>query len=360
MVIQARTEIKRVLRAGVCGVLVLLIFAASACAAPPSADEVRGTLVGIGDGAQKDTVYAWAQGWKSARRATAVAFSPDGNGVGLSALNSNQSYFAATSGVPEAGAAAQCGPSGALTFPTDVLPVVVGYNLPGIDGLRLDADTLGAILEGRVSAWNDARVVALNPMAKLPGTKITVHLSRGEASVARAVNDYLGYSAPAASSGPRTEAWRTSTVGLSDDDPIRVADSVEKEVGSITVLRRSTVGSRFATAKLKFGAAFAPATDADVVQAIADSSAAVSPDGSSVTMALSDQTGYSLAITGYQVLCRTYQEPVVARLVRDWGEYVLSAEGQQTASRRSGALAPSEAATAASLKVVSTIKGVHE
>ncbi len=60
-----------------------------------------------------------------------------------------------------------------------VVPVV---NVPGLDpgALRLDAATLADIFLGRITAWSDARIVALNPDLALPDRKITVvHRSDG-------------------------------------------------------------------------------------------------------------------------------------------------------------------------------------
>jgi phosphate transport system substrate-binding protein len=68
-----------------------------------------------------------------------------------------------------------------LHVPTVLGAVVVTYNLPGVDStLRFDGATLADIFLGRVTKWNDRRIAALNPAAKLPEQDIiVVHRSDG-------------------------------------------------------------------------------------------------------------------------------------------------------------------------------------
>ena len=47
-------------------------------------------------------------------------------------------------------------------------PIAVGYNLPGVDNLVLDAPTLAKIFDSKITKWNDAAIKKLNPGAKLP------------------------------------------------------------------------------------------------------------------------------------------------------------------------------------------------
>ncbi len=62
----------------------------------------------------------------------------------------------------------------ALHIPTVFGAVTVTYNVAGLDSLKLDNDTLAGIFLGDIKTWNDAKIVALNPGAKLPGDPIQV------------------------------------------------------------------------------------------------------------------------------------------------------------------------------------------
>src|SRR5688572_23211849 len=69
-----------------------------------------------------------------------------------------------------------------LHVPTVLGAVVVTYNLPEVSGapLRFDGATLADIFQGRITRWDDSRLAALNPGAKLPAKDIiVVHRSDG-------------------------------------------------------------------------------------------------------------------------------------------------------------------------------------
>ena len=60
-------------------------------------------------------------------------------------------------------------------IPTVLGAVTVAYNVKGIEaGLKLDGETLSDIFLGKITKWNDAALVKLNPKAKLPATDILV------------------------------------------------------------------------------------------------------------------------------------------------------------------------------------------
>ena len=65
---------------------------------------------------------------------------------------------------------------GLVQFPTVIGGIVPVFNLPGIEAgkLRLNGQVLGDIFLGKVTKWNDAAIVALNPSLKLPDTAIAV------------------------------------------------------------------------------------------------------------------------------------------------------------------------------------------
>ncbi|ADB57169.1 phosphate ABC transporter substrate-binding protein PstS [Archaeoglobus profundus] len=61
-----------------------------------------------------------------------------------------------------------------LQFPIIVGAVVVVYNVPGVDNLRLDGKTLADIFMGKIEYWDDPAIKALNPNANLPHEKIII------------------------------------------------------------------------------------------------------------------------------------------------------------------------------------------
>src|ERR1700720_3909669 len=63
-------------------------------------------------------------------------------------------------------------PGKILHIPTVAGAVVITYNIPGNPKLRLDGPTLADIFLGKITAWNDKRIAALNPGVKLPGSDL--------------------------------------------------------------------------------------------------------------------------------------------------------------------------------------------
>ena len=85
-----------------------------------------------------------------------------------------------------------------LHVPTVLGAVVVTYNLPEVVGtpLRFDGATLADIFLGRITKWNDSRLAALNPSAKLPAKDIiVVHRSDGSGT-SFIFTDYLSKVSP--------------------------------------------------------------------------------------------------------------------------------------------------------------------
>jgi phosphate transport system substrate-binding protein len=71
-------------------------------------------------------------------------------------------------------------PGKLLHIPTVAGAVVVTYNLPGQPTLKLDGPVIADIFLGKITKWNDPKLVALNPGLKLPATDlVVVHRSDG-------------------------------------------------------------------------------------------------------------------------------------------------------------------------------------
>lgn len=88
---------------------------------------------------------------------------------------------------------------GLAQFPSVIGGVVPVLNVPGIaaGAMKLDGDVLADIFLGRISRWNDPRIVASNAGLALPDLKITiVHRSDGSGTTFNFVN-YLSNVSPA-------------------------------------------------------------------------------------------------------------------------------------------------------------------
>jgi len=77
-------------------------------------------------------------------------------------------------------------------FPTVLGAVVLTYNVPGAPtGLKLSSETIAELFLGKIEKWNDPKLAALNPDAKLPDLPVMiVHRSDGSGTTA-VFTDYL-------------------------------------------------------------------------------------------------------------------------------------------------------------------------
>ncbi len=87
-------------------------------------------------------------------------------------------------------------PGKLLHIPTVAGAVVIIYNLPGQQALKLDGDTLAGIFLGQITKWNDPKIAALNSGAQLPDDDIVVvHRSDGSGTTF-IFTDYLSKVSP--------------------------------------------------------------------------------------------------------------------------------------------------------------------
>jgi phosphate transport system substrate-binding protein len=87
-------------------------------------------------------------------------------------------------------------PGKILHIPTVAGAVVLTYNLSGNPSLKLDGDTIAGIYLGQIKKWNDPKITALNPGAKLPDQDIVVvHRSDGSGTTF-IFTDYLSKVSP--------------------------------------------------------------------------------------------------------------------------------------------------------------------
>jgi len=129
----------------------------------------------------------------------------------------------------------------AKTFPAPfvAIPMIAGsvtitYNLPGNPELKLTPDIVADIFLGKLTKWNDPRIVALNPGVKLPGSTMTVvHRSDGSGTTA-VFSDYLS---------KVSEDWKSKVgVGQSLNWPVGVGGKGNPGVAGLVKQLPGAVG----------------------------------------------------------------------------------------------------------------------
>ena len=118
-----------------------------------------------------------------------------GSGGGIKQITARTVDFGATDG-PMTDEQLKQAPAALIHIPTVLGAVVATYNLPGNPALKFTPDVLADIFLGKITKWNDPRIVGANPGIGLPDQAIIlVHRSDGSGTTYIWV-DYLSKVSP--------------------------------------------------------------------------------------------------------------------------------------------------------------------
>lgn len=244
-----------------------------------------------------------------------------------------------------------------IHIPTCMGAVVLAYNLPGIDELNLSGEVIADIFAGKIHAWNDNRVKALNPNTNLPSAEI-IPVYRSDGSGTTFVfTDYLS---------KVSENWKqTLGTGKSISFPVGQAAKGNPGVAGVVSQTANTigyVGSEYAFAQKIPYAAIMNANGELVKPTAASISAAASGD---IPQDTRTSITNSNAQGAYPISCFTwlviYKEQNYAKRSIDQAlttvdllKYVLSDEAQKITAEVHYAPLPAKAVEL-SLKNLQTV-----
>lgn len=193
------------------------------------------TLNGAGSTFQEPLVVKWSGDFAKTDGGSNINYQGVGSGAGIEQFTKKTVDFGATDAPmdDEEIAAAKDAGGDVLHVPIALGAVVATYNLQGVDDLRLDGRTLGAIFRGDAKTWDDPAIAKLNPDADLPSTPIAVvHRSDGSGTTF-VFTGYLTAVDPAWAKGPgqsKEPTWPTGTGAQGNDG---VAAAVKQQDGAI-------------------------------------------------------------------------------------------------------------------------------
>lgn len=157
-----------------------------------------------------------------------------GSGGGIRQLSEETVDFGATDGPMSDDELKRAKGGPILHIPTVLGADAVTYNLPGAaTGLKLTSDVIADIFLGKITKWNDPRIVALNPGVTLPSTDLlVVHRSDGSGTT-YVFTDYLTSVSPSWKAGPGRGKEVRWPVGLGAKGNEGVAGQIKQTPGSI-------------------------------------------------------------------------------------------------------------------------------
>jgi phosphate transport system substrate-binding protein len=115
----------------------------------------------------------WIAEYTKANPDVQINYQGVGSGAGIKQFTQNLVSFGASDAAmkdPEIAAVKQ----GAVLIPATAGSIVLAYNLPGVENLKLSREAYVGIFLGKITKWSDPAVAKANEGVKLPDSAITV------------------------------------------------------------------------------------------------------------------------------------------------------------------------------------------
>ena len=307
--------------------------------------DLSGTLNATGASSmEKAQVNGWIPGFSAQQPGVTINYTATGSGTGRENFIAGTSEFIGSDRAFKTDEIAEnkfpvCAEGTPIVeFPAYISPIAIAYNLPGVDDLKLDADTLAKIFAGQITTWNDPAIAALNAGATLPDTAITA-VHRGDKS--GTTGNFLAYlekAAPEAWTFGKDDTFPAELGGEAADQTAGVAAALAAGEGTIGYIDASAAGN-LQHAAIKSGADFVPYSPEAAAKVVAGSPLEEGREATDVVFKL-DYTGvegaYPIVLVSYLIGCSEYTDANVGAMVKEYFTYVASAEGQEAAAAEAG------------------------
>ncbi len=304
-------------------------LAAAFLAAPHAA---RADVTGAGATFVFPAIAAWSSEYNK-RTGVKINYQSIGSGGGIAQIKAGTVDFGATERPLSDEELKQFN---LLQFPVVIGGISVVVNIPGVKSkdLKFTGDILADIYLGKIKTWDDARIKALNPGAKLPSARITV-VSRSDGSGTTFVwTNFLSKASPEWKEkvGEGTSvSWPTGVGGKGNEGVANYVKRIRNSIGYVeyayALQNNLTYGLVQNADKTAFLAPYqdhfqAASADADWAKA------------SDFRLILTQQPGAkSYPITGavWIMMHKTPKNPAQARQSIEFFQWTLT-EGQKIAS----------------------------
>jgi len=296
-----------------------------------------GTITASGSSAQKNAMDEWVKRYQQACSGSTINYQSVGSGAGIQQFTAGQTAFAGSdsalkSGAEQQAADARCAGSRAINLPMVVGPVAVAYNLPGVDELNLNPQTLAGIFNGSISTWNDPAIAALNPGARLPSSPIQAFHRSDSSGTTENFTKYLAAAAPDVWTVEAGKDWKApGGQGAKGNEGVtQGVDSTESSIGYVELSFATNAGLGVARIDNGGGQPVELTTES-VGKAV--EAAKLAGTGNDLKLTLDYATkapgAYPILLVTYEITCEKGLPAEQAALTKSFLDYTASPEGQQ-------------------------------
>ncbi|QGV79830.1 phosphate ABC transporter substrate-binding protein PstS [Streptomyces ficellus] len=324
-------------------------------------DDAKGQLLASGSSAQKNAMDLWVKNYMAACTGVEINYKSSSSGEGIVAFNQGTVGFAGSDSALKPDEVTEsrkiCKGGQGINLPMVGGPIAIGYNVPGVKDLVLDAPTIAKIFNDKIKKWDDPAIAKLNPNAKLPSTAIQAFHRSEDSGTTQNLGKYLGKAAKADWPYEAEKKW-PAPGGQAASGSSGVAAQVKQAEGAIGYFELSYATSQnIPTVQIDTGAA-APvaATSENASKAIA--AAKVKGTGKDLALDLDYTTkadgAYPIVLVTYEVVCDKGNKAESLGTVKSFLTYTASEEGQKVLSDAGYAPIPAEI----NAKVRETVNGL--
>jgi phosphate transport system substrate-binding protein len=320
-----------------------------------SGAELSGEIAGAGATSQEAAQEAWIANIEAENSGVTISYDPVGSGGGREQfIAGGVSYAGSDAAISEEEgelkkAVKRCEPGELIEIPAYVSPIAVVYNLPEVEELQLEPETLAKIFAQEITNWNDPAIAKSNPGVELPDTRITPVNRSDESGTTENFTEYLSEVVPSVWKFEVSGDWPVKG-GEAANGTSGVVEAVAAGEGAIGYADASQAGE-LGIAKVKVGSEYAEPTP-EAAAAILEESPedkALSEDSYMFPFKLDRKTEaqgtYPIVLVSYLLACTKYGSADEAGAVKGFLQYVISPEGQEAAAENAGSAPLSAALT---------------
>lgn len=266
---------QKMIQKGLRGLAVAVVIAVIGVGAASAAE----TLTGAGATFPYPIYSKWFDEYNKVNPKVQINYQSIGSGGGIRQITSRTVDFGATDG-PMTDKALFDVDGVLVHIPTVLGAVVPVYNVAGVDKLDFTGDLLADIFLGKIKKWNDSRIAAVNPKAKLPDAPIVVvHRSDGSGTTYVWV-DYLSTVSKewATKVGTGTSVnWPVGLGGKGNEGVAGLVKNVKNSIGYVELIYAKQNDIDYGAVRNRAGR-FVKATTAGVSAAAAGAAATMPKD----------------------------------------------------------------------------------
>ena len=283
-------------------------------AAAPAGDRISAEITGAGATFIYPLLSRWSADYNKSTGAK-INYQSIGSGGGIAQIKAGTVDFGSSDKPLSPEELAQAGLG---QFPSAIGGVVPVVNLEGIESgqLRVTGPLLADIYMGKVTAWNDPAIVALNPGLALPADKINVvKRSDGSGTTFNFVN-YLSKVSPAwkESVGEGTSVnWPVGIGGKGNEGVAAYVKQIKGSIGYVELAYATQNGMSYATMQNAAGNWITPSAES-FQAAAATADWANAKDFSLIITNASGADAWPIAATNFILM---YKQPKDAKRSRD-------------------------------------------